>query len=84
MNTITDRRESQLRGHGCLALVLHAHLPYVRHLEYDDALEERWLFEAITETYVPLLLLFDQLVEDRVDFCLNMSISPPRAAMLGD
>ena len=84
MNNMTDRRVSQLHGQGCLALVLHAHLPYVRHLEYDDALEERWLFEAITETYVPLLLLFDQLVEDNVDFSLTMSISPPLAAMLGD
>ena len=32
-------------------LVLHAHLPYVRHPEYKSFLEEYWLFEAITETY---------------------------------
>ena len=35
--------------------VLHAHLPFVRHPEYQDFLEEDWLYEAITETYVPLL-----------------------------
>src|SRR2546422_640553 len=40
---------------GYLNLVLHAHLPYVRHPEYDDFLEEDWLYEAITETYIPLL-----------------------------
>lgn len=69
---------------GYLALVLHAHLPYVRHPEYDHALEENWLFEAITETYLPLLLLFDGLVEDNIDFRLTLSITPTLAAMLGD
>jgi len=44
---------------GYLCLVLHAHLPYVRHPEYDDFLEEDWLYEAITETYIPLLEVFD-------------------------
>ena len=41
--------------HGYIALVLHAHLPYVRHPEEEFYLEERWLYEAITETYIPLL-----------------------------
>ena len=41
--------------HGLLALVLHAHLPWVRHPEYAMFLEETWLFEAITEAYLPLL-----------------------------
>ena len=36
---------------GYLALVLHAHLPFVRHPEHEEFLEEDWLFEAITETY---------------------------------
>ena len=40
---------------GYLALVLHAHLPFVRHLEHEKFLEENWLFEAITETYPPLI-----------------------------
>jgi 1,4-alpha-glucan branching enzyme len=35
---------------GYVALVLHAHLPYVRHPDQDNMLEERWLFEAISET----------------------------------
>ena len=34
---------------GYLSLVLHAHLPFVRHPEHDKFLEESWLFEAITE-----------------------------------
>ena len=43
---------------GYVALVLHAHLPFVRHPESDYVLEEEWLYEAITETYVPLLNVF--------------------------
>ena len=53
---------------GYLSLVLHAHLPYVRHPEYKSFLEEDWLFEAITETYIPLIQVFQRLSDDGVDF----------------
>jgi 1,4-alpha-glucan branching enzyme len=69
---------------GYLQLVLHAHLPYVRHPEYDRFLEERWLFEAVTETYVPLVKFFDRLRDDGVPFKLTLSVSPPLANMLED
>jgi 1,4-alpha-glucan branching enzyme len=69
---------------GYLSLVLHAHLPYVRHPEYDDFLEEDWLYEAITETYIPLLEVFDGLERDRVDWRLTMSVTPTLAGMLSD
>jgi len=69
---------------GYLAIVLHAHLPYVRHPETKDILEEEWLFEAITETYLPLLQVFEGLVRDGVDFRLTLSLSPPLLAMLND
>ena len=39
---------------GQLAIVLHAHLPYVRKNE-KNSLEEDWLFQAILECYIPLL-----------------------------
>ncbi|MBI3463712.1 MAG: DUF1957 domain-containing protein [Planctomycetes bacterium] len=69
---------------GYLCLILHAHLPYVRHPEYDDFLEEDWLYEAITETYIPLLEVFDRLQQSGTDFRITMSVSPPLAAMLAD
>jgi 1,4-alpha-glucan branching enzyme len=69
---------------GYLCLVLHAHLPFVRHPEYDDFLEEDWLYEAITETYIPLLEVFDGLERDGVDWRLTMSVTPTLAAMLAD
>lgn len=70
--------------HGYLNLVLHAHLPYVRHPEYPSFLEEKWLFEAITETYLPLLAVFDRLDSDGVPFHLTVSISPTLSSMFGD
>jgi len=69
---------------GSLALVLHAHLPFVRHPEHEDFLEERWLYEAITETYVPLLDMLDALDRDRVPVRLTISLSPPLLGMLAD
>ncbi len=69
---------------GYLTLVLHAHLPYVRHPEYEDFLEEDWLYEAITETYVPLLDVFESLESDGVDWRLTMSVTPTLAGMLAD
>src|SRR5262245_35324230 len=69
---------------GYLCLVLHAHLPFVRHPEHDDFMEEDWLYEGITETYLPLLEMFDALERDGVDWRLTMSVSPTLAAMLTD
>ncbi|HEY9618510.1 MAG TPA: 1,4-alpha-glucan branching protein domain-containing protein [Microcoleaceae cyanobacterium] len=69
---------------GYLALVLHAHLPFVRHPESDYVLEEEWLFEAITETYIPLLQMFEGLRRDGVDFKMTMSLTPPLVSMLLD
>jgi 1,4-alpha-glucan branching enzyme len=69
---------------GYLALVLHSHLPFVRHPEHDRFLEEDWLYEAITETYIPLINVFDGLVNDNVDFRITMSLTPTLIAMLTD
>lgn len=69
---------------GYLAFVLHAHLPFVRHPEYDTFLEERWLFEAITETYIPLLKFFEQAQQEGVPFQVTLSFSPSLLAMLED
>jgi 1,4-alpha-glucan branching enzyme len=46
--------------------------------------EESWFFEALSETYLPLLMLFDRLEADHVPFRLGISLSPVFAQMLGD
>jgi 1,4-alpha-glucan branching enzyme len=69
---------------GYLALILHAHLPFVRHPEHEHFLEEDWLFEAITESYIPLLQMMQRLANDCVPFKLTMSLTPTLCAMLKD
>ena len=69
---------------GFLALMLQAHLPWVRHPEYESFLEEDWLFEAITETYLPLLDTFDRLANDGIEHRVSLSLSPPLLSMLAD
>ena len=67
---------------GYVSFVLHAHLPFVHHPESENYLEEQWLYEAISETYIPLLLNFKKLEEENVDFRITMSLTPPLLSML--
>ena len=67
---------------GYVSFVLHAHLPFVHHPESEDYLEEQWFFEAISETYIPLILNFQKLVDEGVDFRFTMSLTPPLLNML--
>lgn len=67
-----------------LCLVLHAHLPFVRHPEHEDFLEEDWLFEAITESYVPVWSRLVKLADEGIRFGITLTISPTLAAMLDD
>jgi len=69
---------------GYLSLVLHSHLPFIRHPEYDDFLEERWLYEATLETYLPLLYTLERLHQDGVDYNITLSFSPPLLTMFND
>ncbi len=69
---------------GYFSLILHAHLPFVRHPEYPEFLEEDWLFEAITEVYLPLIFIFQTLHESGAKPRLAMNVSPPLCEMLAD
>jgi 1,4-alpha-glucan branching enzyme len=69
---------------GYLCLVLHAHLPFVRHPDHARWLEEDWLYEAIVETYLPLLRTCQRLVEHGAKLRLTVSLSPTLTAMLED
>src|SRR5207248_8949540 len=67
-----------------LALILHGHLPFVRHPEHERFLEEEWLFEALTESYIPLLRMLQRLVEEGIAIKMAMSVTPTLCAMLQD
>src|SRR5437764_6030031 len=69
---------------GYFSLILHAHLPFVRHPEYPEFLEEDWLYEAITEVYLPLIFVFSNLYESQAQPRLAMNVSPPLCEMLAD
>lgn len=71
-----------MRGH--VALLLHAHLPFVRHPEHERFLEESWLYEAITETYLPLIHLARAWQRDGIRARLSLTLSPTLCAMLQD
>lgn len=64
--------------------VLHFHLPFIRHPEAEKYLEEEWYFEAVTETYLPLLEAFNNLEKDGLDFRLTMSLTPTLLSMMDD
>jgi 1,4-alpha-glucan branching enzyme len=73
-----------VRPLGQLALVLHAHLPFVRHPEQPRQLEEHWLFEAITDSYLPLYRVLRDAAARGSRFRLTLSLSPTLLAMLAD
>ncbi len=64
--------------------MLHCHLPFVRHPKHEEFLEENWLFEAVTETYLPLIESFERLASKDVDFRITVSLSPTLCEMLSD
>ena len=69
---------------GYLCFILHAHLPYIRHPEFPEFIEERWLYEAVRECYLPLLRVLRARRERPSASRLTVSLSPTLMAMLDD
>jgi 1,4-alpha-glucan branching enzyme len=69
---------------GFLCLVLHAHLPFVRHPEHEVFFEESWFFEAVAETYAPIVWMLEDLEREGRRARLTMSLTPPLLHMLED
>ncbi|OGR82819.1 MAG: glycoside hydrolase [Elusimicrobia bacterium RIFCSPLOWO2_01_FULL_64_13] len=69
---------------GFWSLVLHAHLPYIRHPEHLDFLEEDWFYEALTETYIPILSFAERLLNEGVYFRFTINLSPTLCSMMRD
>jgi len=69
---------------GDLALVLHAHLPYVRSSRLGS-LEEDWYFQALQECYLPLLEMLEGAAADPLQRPrLTMGVSPTLLSLLSD
>lgn len=69
---------------GYWMLVLHSHLPFVKHPEYEYFLEEYWFYEAISETYLPILKYMKQMEDEGIHFRLAVSVTPPLVEMMSD
>lgn len=74
--------KSTVSSKGYLSFILHAHLPFINHPEYEYFFEESWLFQAITDCYIPLLQSFERLEKENIQYQLTFSISPTLIAML--
>ena len=78
MNPLSKKNEYL----GKLAFVLHAHLPYVRKNE-KNSLEEDWLFQAILESYIPLLRTLENASKkDPKNSKITLSLSPTLLSLL--
>ncbi len=69
---------------GYLVLVLHGHQPFVRHPDIDHPTEENWLFETLTDCYLPLMQVCQELLDEGINPALTVSLSPPLCDMLSD
>ncbi|MBN1953757.1 MAG: DUF1957 domain-containing protein [Anaerolineae bacterium] len=69
---------------GCLLFVLNTHMPFVRNAAQPHSEEENWLFEAITESYIPLIEALSGLVRDGARFRITISLTPCLVAQLAD
>ena len=71
-------------GNGAVALVLHAHLPYVRSAE-RGSLEEDWFFQALLESYLPLLEVLEKAADDPSQRPrVTLGLSPTLLSLLSD
>ena len=69
---------------GNLAIVLHAHLPYVRS-EEPGSLEEDWFFQALVESYLPLLETLEEASKSKdQEPKLTIGLSPTLLSLLQD
>ncbi len=69
---------------GNLAIVLHAHLPYVRS-EEPGSLEEDWFFQALVECYLPLLEILEEASSSNNQSPkITIGLSPTLLSLLED
>lgn len=74
---------NQVTPIGYFTLVLHSHMPYVSgHGKEPHGTD--WLHEAAAESYIPILNILNQLVEEGISPKLSLGISPVLAEQLAD
>jgi 1,4-alpha-glucan branching enzyme len=70
-------------SNGYFGLVLHGHIPWCKKSGTWPAGEE-WLFEAMYETYIPMLNILRELKESNLKTAITINITPILAEQLAD
>jgi 1,4-alpha-glucan branching enzyme len=66
-----------------IIFVLHSHLPYLNQSTIPlPSVEETWFYEAVIESYIPLIFSFKRLKDKGIPFKLVLSLSPTLLDML--
>lgn len=68
---------------GSFSFIFHSHLPYVRKAGIWPFGEE-WVHEALSETYIPLLNVFYDLIDEGIKPKATIGITPVLAEQLND
>lgn len=68
---------------GCFSLVLHSHLPYVRKNGVWPVGED-WLYQVMSDTYLPLLGMLAQLQDEGLTSCMGITVTPVLCEQLTD
>ena len=67
-----------------LAITINCQKPFIRHLDDEHVSKNTAFFNAISDTYLPLLNMFADLEAEGIPFKVNMVISPTLCDMLAD
>ena len=68
---------------GYFTLVLHTHLPYVRK-NGAWPVGEDWLYQAMSETYLPLLGMLAEMDSEDISSCMGITMTPVLCEQLAD
>jgi 1,4-alpha-glucan branching enzyme len=80
----TGQKGRLVNKRNTISIVFNGHLPFVRHPELSNPSQELCFFESISETFIPLLEVFDRLDKEHIHFRMAISLSPVLCHMLTD
>jgi 1,4-alpha-glucan branching enzyme len=63
-----------------ISIVINAHIPWI----INDPVHEKPVFESLSETYLPLLEVFERLDMDHIPFHIGLSITPALCSLLSE
>ncbi len=65
-------------------LILHCHMPWLRHAESLHCQEEDWWLDVATESIIPLLEMLHRLRAGNVPFKITFALTPTVLSMMKD